>query len=166
MTLSLILTLVLGFALLGLALMWSAWPRWLKALLTLGITAMYFSSYQTAMALLGIPSTEALPERFVMLAAVVEEPRGKSTGAVYLWVSPMVEEGPSRLQPRAYKLPYTKPLHQQINDGLKKGREGVSQMGSAELRDGSGKGSSWLSPGNDEQEIKIRDLPVPQLPEK
>jgi hypothetical protein len=27
-------------------------------------------------------------------------------------------------------------------------------------------GFSWLRPGSDEQDIKIRDLPVPQLPEK
>jgi hypothetical protein len=165
MTLSLILTFAVIFLLLGLALMWSSWPRWLKALLALGITAMYFVSYQTALALLGIPSTEALPERFVMLASVVEEPRGKNPGAVYLWISPLTE-GKTALQPRAYKLPYSKPLHQMVNDGIKKGRDGVSQMGSAEMREGTGKGSGWLSPGNDEQEIKIRDLPVPQLPEK
>jgi hypothetical protein len=38
-------------------------------------------------------------------------------------------------------------------------------MGTAEPRRGA-KGSSWLRPGADEQEIKIRDLPAPQLPEK
>lgn len=165
MTLSLILTFALIFLLLGMALAWSSWPRWLKGVLALGVTGMYFFSHQTALALLGIPSTEALPERFVMLASVVEEPRGKNPGAVYLWITPLTEEK-SSLQPRAYKLPYSKPLHAQVNDGLRKGRDGVSQMGSAELKEGTGKGSAWLNPGNDEQEIKIRDMPVPQLPEK
>jgi hypothetical protein len=28
------------------------------------------------------------------------------------------------------------------------------------------KGIGWLRPGADEQEVKIRDLPAPQLPEK
>jgi hypothetical protein len=28
------------------------------------------------------------------------------------------------------------------------------------------KGLGWLRPGSDEQEVKIRDLPAPQLPEK
>jgi hypothetical protein len=49
---------------------------------------------------------------------------------------------------------------------MRKGRQGVSQMGTAEPRLGAGKGPSWLNPGQDEQEIKIMDLPVPQVPEK
>jgi hypothetical protein len=45
-------------------------------------------------------------------------------------------------------------------------REGVPQMGTAEAKQGNGKGSSWLNPGSDEQEVKIMDLPTPQVPEK
>jgi hypothetical protein len=39
-------------------------------------------------------------------------------------------------------------------------------MGTAEAKPGDGKGSGWLKPGNDEQEVKIMDLPTPQVPEK
>jgi hypothetical protein len=39
-------------------------------------------------------------------------------------------------------------------------------VGTAEIKAGVGKGLGWLAPGNDEQEIKISDLPSPQLPEK
>jgi hypothetical protein len=49
---------------------------------------------------------------------------------------------------------------------MKKGREGVPQMGTAEVKAGNGKGPSWLNPGTDEQEVKILDLPTPQVPEK
>ena len=70
------------------------------------------------------------------------------------------------LAPRAYKLPYTKNLHKQVDEGVRKGKDGISQMGTAEAKAGLGKGGGWLRPGNDEQEIKIRDLPLPQLPEK
>jgi len=165
MTLSIILAFcVLAFLLL-LALLWSSWPGWLKSLLVLAVTALYFQAYQVAHSVLGNPSPDALPPQFVMLAAVVEEPGPKSAGAVYLWVTP-IQEGTRRLQPRAYKLPYSRGLHEQVNLGLKKGRDGVSQMGVAELKDGNGLGLGWLNPGNDEQEVKIRDLPVPQLPEK
>jgi hypothetical protein len=38
-------------------------------------------------------------------------------------------------------------------------------MGSAEPKAGA-KGLAWLRPGSDEQNVKIRDMPVPQLPEK
>ena len=63
-------------------------------------------------------------------------------------------------------MPYTKKLHTQVEEGTRKGKDGVSQMGTAEAKAGNGRGGGWLRPGNDEQEIKIRDMPVPQLPEK
>jgi hypothetical protein len=39
-------------------------------------------------------------------------------------------------------------------------------MGTAEAKAGNGKGPTWLNPGTDEQEVKILDLPTPQVPEK
>ena len=68
-------------------------------------------------------------------------------------------------QPRAFRLPYTKDLHALLNEGMKKVRQGVSQMGSSEPKAGK-RDASWLRPGSDEQVVKIRDLPAPQLPEK
>ena len=163
------LAIILAFAAVGLltllALLWSHWPAWLKGLLVLAVTGLYFYGYAAVHEIWGIPSTDALPERFVMLASVVEEPSARSTGAIYLWVSVPREGGPL-LAPRAYQLPYSKALHTQIEEGLRKGRDGVAQMGTAEARSGKGRGSGWLKPGNDEQEVKIRDLPTPQLPEK
>jgi hypothetical protein len=50
--------------------------------------------------------------------------------------------------------------------GAIEGRQGIAQMGTAEIKSGNGKGSSWINPGEDEQEIKILDLPTPQAPEK
>jgi hypothetical protein len=96
---------------------------------------------------------------------VVQEPTSKTPGLLYMWVSPLGDSGPV-LEPRAYKIPYTRKLHTQIEEGIKKGRDGISQMGTAEAKAGAGKGQGFLRPGNDEQEIKIRDLPSPQLPEK
>ena len=81
-----------------------------------------------------------------------------------MWVNAL-ENGKPSAQPRAYRLPYAKDLHALLNEGMKKVRQGVSQMGTAEPKTGP-KGFSWLRPGSDEQNVKIRDLPVPQLPEK
>jgi hypothetical protein len=81
-----------------------------------------------------------------------------------VWLN-AIEGGKPVAQPRAFKLPYSKDLHALLNEGMKKSRQGVSQMGTAEPKRGK-KGLSWLRPGSDEQEIKIRDLPAPQLPEK
>lgn len=164
------LGVVLAFsALLLLALvavLWSRWPAWLKGLLVIGVTALYFVGHDVVREIAGLPSTDALPERFIMIGAVVEEPTAKTKGALYLWVS-RLQEGKPAGEPRAYKVPYTRELHRQIDDGVRKGRDGVAQMGNAEPKtSGSGRGLGFLRPGNDEQEIKIRDLPSPQLPEK
>ena len=162
------LALVLGFAALvllcALALLWSRWPAWLKGLLVAGVTVLYFHGHQVVHEMWGWPSADPLPERFVLLAAVIEEPTAKSAGALYVWVNAL-DNGKPSAQPRAFRLAYTKDLHSLLNDGMKKVRQGVSQMGSATPRAGT-KGVSWLRPGSDEQEIKIRDLPQPQLPEK
>lgn len=163
------LALVLSFAALvllaTLALLWSRWPAWLKGTLVAGVAVFYFWAYEVVLGLWGWPSPDHLPERFVLLAAVIEEPTQKSPGALYVWVNPIVDGKPVR-EPRAHKLAYAKDLHALLNEGMKKTRQGVSQMGSAEPKRGKQGFFAWLKPGADEQEIKIRDLPLPQLPEK
>jgi hypothetical protein len=164
------LALTIAFAalalLLALALLWSRWPAWTKTLLIAGVTVLYFYGYDAVRAIHGVPSNEPLPERFVMLAAAVDEPGTKGPGSIFLWVSEIVE-GRTGLAPRAYRVKYTKDLHGQIDEGLRRSKDGVSQMGTAEIKTlGNKRGLGWLKPGEDEQEVKIRDLPSPQLPEK
>lgn len=148
----------------GLALVFSSWPKPAKALLVVGVTALYFVADRALDDAWGWPSRGALPERFVLLAAVIDEPGKASPGALYVWVNALQDGKPVR-EPRAYRLPYSKDLHALLDEGMKKVRQGISQMGTSEPKRGP-KGFSWLRPGGDEQEVKIRDLPVPQLPEK
>jgi hypothetical protein len=164
MTLAVVLSFVALVLLCTLALLWSRWPGWLKGLLVLGVAMFYFFANEVVHGMWGWPSADPLPERFVLLAAVIDEPNTKSAGALYVWVN-AIEDGKPVAQPRAYKLAYAKDLHSLLNEGIKKSRQGVSQMGTAVPKQGK-RGFSWLRPGSDEQEIKIRDLPVPQLPEK
>ncbi len=163
------IALVISFAavllLILLALLWSHWPAWMKGMLVLGVTGLYFFGNDAVHQIWGVPSIDALPARFVMLAAAVDEPSGKTPGSIFMWVSEP-REGVKKLEPRAYRVPYTKELHAQIDAGVRKGRDGISQMGTAEAKAGNARAAGWLKPGNDEQEIKIRDLPSPQLPEK
>jgi hypothetical protein len=166
MSLALSLCYALLLLVLLCALLWSTWPRWMKALLVCGSTMMYFIGYQAVASIWGIPSSDPLPPRFLMLAAAIEEPSAKSKGALYFWVSKL-QDGKPTLEPRAYRLPYTKLLHNQVNEGLRRGRDGVAQMGTAEAKMTEGTGGFFgLKPGNDEQLVNIRDLPSPQLPEK
>ncbi len=164
MTLAIVLSFCGLVLLAALALLWSHWPAWMKALLVIGVTGFYFYADEAVHTMWGWPSSDALPPRFSMLAAVIDEPTPKSAGGLYVWVSP-IENGKPAAQPRAYKLPYSKDLHSLLSEGMKKVRQGVSQVGTAEPKRGP-KGFSWLRPGSDEQDIKIRDMPVPQLPEK
>jgi hypothetical protein len=164
MTLAVVLALVVLVALCALALLYSRWPAWLKGMLVVFVAGFYFYADDAVHGMWGWPTTDALPERFALLAAVIEEPSAKSPGALYVWVN-AIDNGKPSAQPRAYRLPYTKDLHTLLNEGMKKARQGVSQMGTATPKAGK-RGFAWLRPGSDEQEIKIRDLPSPQLPEK
>ena len=162
------LPVILSFAVLAflalLALLWSRWPAWLKGSLVAGVTLFYFFANDVVHSMWGWPSSDALPERFVLLAAVIDEPDARHPGGLSVWVNAL-EGGKPAAQPRAFHLPYSKDLHALLNEGLKKAREGVSQMGTSEPKPGK-KGLAWLRPGNDEQLVTLRDLPVPQLPEK
>jgi hypothetical protein len=162
------LPVVLSFAALAfvalLALLWSRWPAWVKGLLVVGVTLFYFFADEVVHSMWGWPSADALPPRFVLLAAVIDEPTTKHPGGLYVWVNAL-EDGKPAEQPRAFKLPYAKDLHALLNEGMKKVREGVSQLGTSEPKAGRA-GLAWLRAGSDEQVVKLRDLPVPQLPEK
>jgi hypothetical protein len=150
--------------LLGLALVYSRWPAWVKGLLILAVGLFYFGADRSLTQVWGWPARQSLPERFVLLAAVIDEPSKTRTGALHVWVN-AIENGKPSPTPRAYTLPYTKDLHSLLNEGMKKTRQGVTQLGTAEPKQGS-KGFAWLRPGNDEQTVVIKDFPVPQLPEK
>jgi hypothetical protein len=164
-------------ALLVIALIISRLPKWIKAGLILLATGSYFFVHQVAEDLSGWPSKTALPERFVLLAAVIEEPKKGQTGRIFVWLEPLPavssQSSPASTSqrtnlsrmPRAYELPYGKDLHSLLEESKKKMRQGVSQLGTAEPKRGK-QGFSWLKAASDEQEVKLRDMPIPQLPEK
>jgi hypothetical protein len=164
MTLPVVLSITALAFLTLLALLWSRWPGWLKGVLVVGVTVFYFFANEVVHEMWGWPSGDTLPARFVLLAAVIEEPNAKRPGALYVWVNAL-EDGRPSAQPRAFLLPYSKDVHALLNEGMKKIREGVSQVGTSEPKVGR-HALSWLRPGSDEQNVKLRDMPVPQLPEK
>lgn len=166
-----LLLLVIVYALLAFLLLvlclGTRWHWGLKTALVLLVSGFYAFGHQTFTGVSGWPAEDELPQRFVLLAAVFDEPspgRGHK-GAIYLWVHPMKDNAPLAM-PRAFKLPYEKDLHRILGDGVKKARDGNTQLGETEPRRGQG-GLAWLRPAsNDKVEIKLRDLPRAQLPEK
>jgi len=157
---------LLAFLLLILCLA-TRWHWSLKAALVVLVSGFYVFSFQTFRSLAGWPAEDELPRQFVLLSAVFDEPspgRGHE-GAIYLWVHPMKDDAPLAM-PRQFRLPYEKDLHRILGEGIKKARNGNTQLGETEPRRGAGS-LPWLRPaGNDKVEIKLRDLPRAQLPEK
>jgi hypothetical protein len=114
----------------------SAW-RWPVKAAAIGITAAFFAVVFVALqAMLGWPTEAVLPGRFELHAALVEEPdrKGRSPGAIYLWLSPRHADGTVVDLPRAYALPYSRALHEataRAQAGLQDGRpiDGRSRAG-------------------------------------
>lgn len=148
----------------ALAVVVSRWPRPAKWAIVAATFGLYLLANEQLDAVWGWPAKVSLPPRFVLLASVIEEPGAKSPGALYLWVN-AIEQGKPAAEPRAYRLPYAKDLHAVLDEAMKKQRQGISQLGTTEPIAGRA-GLSWLRPGSNEQQVKIRDLPAPQLPEK
>jgi hypothetical protein len=102
MTLEIVLTAAALAFLCAIALLWSRWPGWLKGLLLVGVTAFYFQADDLVHRMWGFPSPDRLPERFVLLAAVIDEPNAKTAGALYVWVN-AIENGKPVPEPRALR---------------------------------------------------------------
>lgn len=166
-----LLLLALSYALLAFLLLClclaTRWAWSVKAAMVLLVSGFYVFAHHSLQGVSGWPSDDALPRRFVLLSAVFDEPspsRGHA-GAIYIWVNPMKDNEPLAM-PRVHRLPYEKDLHRILGDGIKKARDGNTQMGSTEPKRGSGS-LAWLLPaGNDQVQIKLTDLPRAQLPEK
>jgi hypothetical protein len=157
---------LLGFLLLILCLA-TRWAWWVKATLIVLVSGFYLLHASVLRGIAGWPADDALPPRFVLLSAVFDEPSPARhhPGAIYIWVNEIKDHEALEL-PRVYRLPYAKDLHSLLGDGIKKARDGNTQIGTTEPRRGQG-GLPWLRPGSDDKvQIKLSDLPRAQLPEK
>ncbi len=157
---------LLGFLLLVLCLA-TAW-RWpVKLAMVLAVSGFYLVHAQVLRGVAGWPAEDELPPRFVLLSAVFDEPSParQHPGAIYLWANELRDQQALAL-PRVYRLPYEKDLHRILGEGLKKARDGHTQIGTTEPRR-SQAGLPWLRPAADDKvQIKLSDLPRAQLPEK
>ena len=115
-----------GFLLLAGTLCWflidtkGRWP--LKLLLTGFLAFFSLETWQALDSYSGWPAKEAMPQRALLLHAVVREPNPAKhdPGAIFLWVVPLGQDDPGPFaydpisgEPRAYKLPYSRPMHEQ-----------------------------------------------------
>ncbi len=161
-----VLYALLAFLLLVMCLA-TRWPWWSKLLGIVLVSGFYVLAQHTLTRVSGWPSVDRLPEKFVFLSSVFDEPRPVQghPGAIHVWVHPL-EDGKLVEMPRAYRLAYRKDLRGILEDGMKKARDGNAQLGRTEPRRGPS-GPTWLRPaGNEDLEIRLSDVPRAQLPEK
>ena len=157
---------LLAFLLLCLCLA-TRWHWLVKAVMVLVVSGFFLLHNQVLRGIAGWPADDALPARFVLLSAVFDEPSAvrHHPGAIYIWGNELQDHQALAL-PRVHRLPYEKDLHRILGDGIKKARDGNTQIGTTEPRRGQGS-LPWLRPGSDDKpQIKLSDLPRAQLPEK
>ena len=128
------LTLAYAFALfvLLLLLIRARLPLAMRLSVVLVGSAFYLLHFFSLSELQGWPSDSSLPEEFTLHAWQVEEsnPIQDQSGYVYLWVQSQNWDAP-----RAYTLPYSSELHDQLETAEARRRKGHFQEG---RMDGSG----------------------------
>ena len=123
----------------------------------------------------GLPTSSQPPDGSAFVASVVQAPTPESAGAVYLWAQP-----PNSETPRAYRLPYSSGLEQQVaqaarlaKTGQRVGvraaasarrgpRNGPRATGAANRRKGAG-AKGLVSGGQSGSVLTFYRLPAPQL---
>ncbi len=187
------MNIILAFLFISMFLLWyvigakGAW--WIKAFLI--VFTLYFGvSLGVSMeSLLGWPSSQNIPDKFELHWALVEEPNSSldRSGKIYLWVTDLDQDEINeddwrrffadfstyrgRL-PRAYKIPYTRAFHVNVDAAMSRIASGIPVAGEAPSEDGeegsgeeSNDGDRSIS-GNSPDELKFYDLPRSKLPEK
>ncbi|MEZ5931278.1 MAG: hypothetical protein R3F54_04905 [Alphaproteobacteria bacterium] len=146
----------------------SAWSWRVKAaVIALALPAV-IGVYLAIQAQLGWPSDTGLPAHFQLHAAVVDEPAAKDAegGAIFLWLTPWADPEAEEAnapdhRPRAFALPYSRALHQQVHAMQERLARGELVVG--RHRQGQG----WQRRfGEQNGEVDLEAPPPPPLPAK
>jgi hypothetical protein len=124
---------VMGLVLLGMGLT-SRFAWWVKAIAIIVTSVFFIEVFYATKGLLGWPATEKLPQRFQLLWARAVEPDAKvgDRGSIYLWIEEIDENNVPSGVPRAYRLPYSRPLSDRVSKARDQIMKGNPQQGSAE----------------------------------
>ncbi|MGR8920500.1 MAG: hypothetical protein ACU85V_12860 [Gammaproteobacteria bacterium] len=166
-----VLGIIVGYAALGALLLVmcleTRFSVWLKTVAIVVVAAFYFHTYGALRDALGWPTRALVPERFMLLASWVNEPDKKTgeEGSIEVWAVTLTDEGPMR-SPRAYYLDYDEDLHQQLDEANRQMRNGLIQIGKAELGANDPKTPDSARFADVRQRIEFAELPDPELPEK
>jgi hypothetical protein len=127
-----IVSLALAYVFLGflliLAVLRSELGTSLKLVLVVLAAGFYVWHYNGLQALRGWPAAQELPQEFEMFARLVVEPDPKrdEQGSIFLWLRDLDGAQPT---PRAYRLPYSRDTHREVDDTLREQQQGRRFVG-------------------------------------
>lgn len=170
-----------GFAILAAILCWflahakGSW--WLKAALIVLLTGFGLETWRALDSYAGWPARETLPKRSLLISAMVREPNPSRNdpGAIFVWVQPLSlpDTGaftyrPVSGEPRAYRLRYTRTMHESVAQAMQAMREDgrpiVLERDGLPNEGGDGQGRSLY--GEEDDGLRLYDLPPPDMPPK
>jgi hypothetical protein len=124
---------VIGVLLLIMGLT-SRFSWWVKAAAIVLTSVFFVEVFFATKGLLGWPGNGRLPPRFQLLWTRVVEPDPKigDTGSIFLWVEEVDENNVPTGVPRAYRMPYSRPLAARSNRARDEIMLGNPQEGTAE----------------------------------
>lgn len=127
-----IVSLALAYVFLGFLLILAVLRSELGAPLKLALVVLaagfYIWHYNGLQGLRGWPAKQELPQEFEMIARVVVEPDPKSDeqGSIFLWLRDL--DNP-QLTPRAYRLPYSRDTHREVDNTMNEQQQGQRFVG-------------------------------------
>jgi hypothetical protein len=92
------------------------------------VSVFYWVQYQSLLQYRGWPTTDSLPDEFVLIATEIHEPdlsKGDE-GIMYWWVR---ESGNPEQPPRVYQLPYQAEIHEKSEEVVKEQKQGAQYIG-------------------------------------
>ncbi|WP_221800046.1 hypothetical protein [Oceanobacter mangrovi] len=166
------LILVIGYvvlaALLVLSLLHSHWNVWAKGLLVVLVSGFYWLSFLGWKDSQGWPSTVAVPDKFLLHFAVIEEPddQQNTAGAIYLWLTDLANNELAA-EPRAYQMPYSQELHAEVESAMRRAKAGNLQLGIRRGGEDLPEVKRFRQQlGDQPMELEFVPVPDPALPEK
>jgi hypothetical protein len=124
---------IIGVLLLTMGLT-SRFAWWIKAAAIVVTSVFFVEVFFATKGLLGWPGSGKLPPRFQLLWTRVVEPDPKIAdhGSIYLWVEEVDANNVPSGVPRAYRLPYSRPLADKSNKARDEIMSGNPQEGDAD----------------------------------
>lgn len=160
---------------------------WVKLILIILVLGFSLPIWQSLESYRGWPTLADPPDKTILLWALMEEPSKDDPGAIYVWLAPYEkpneQEGwfgysPRPQEPRAYRMPYTRNRHEQLEkanemirqgkivvlDLTKPGKGGSGQPGEDGRTGGTDRNRG--EGGSGEAGFQLYPLPSPAIPKK